>query len=1401
MKKNHNTQIINNIQMTDKIYMRSILKNKFLSNFTAIIVIFTFLFSSIFQGITFADETPVSESAVYANRGTQNEANYALAPAAPLGAVSTAAAGTAFPSLSTASAVSSFQVDPSSGMGVTSIPIAAPAGRQGMAPAIGITYSSVAKNGLLGVGWSLNLGCIERSTKNGPPKYDNTDTFIVNMGGGQEELVPVGSGEYRVKIENSFTRFEFDGATWKATDKTGRKYYFGLQTYDFIKSGSKIFAWGLSKIVDTKGNYLAITYFGSNDLRPSLITYTGNKNTSLQTIHKIQFLYEVRQDLSNSYRSGFSVAANYRLSQIDILTSDALIRRYKFNYTYHQKTSRSLLQEVVIYGKNASTSLPPIAFKYHDTEKFEYDFFNTGLDLTKPGDNLWSARFSGGFDRGHDNFGPIPPPCFDIEWGSIYTQSSGSWGSGNWNTGSSGNLGFWSSKDCANWFWTFVYVDSDKTINVPWTSGGVIGVYINGDYYNDSGHTWKLKKGINLIEITAYHQHENFAFSLNTELVNQVIIMNSSQIVIPQLAGDYNGDGLTDLGALVAEDGTWKIALSNGSAVLPESVWITGFGKNCVPILGDFNSDGKADIAGFDKTAGTWRVALSTGNGFIDNGVWISGFGSGKDSITGDFNGDGRIDIGFYDSTAGSWCVALSDGKKFVNKGIWRSGFSVGKPYAADFNGDGLTDICLFNETDLSWRICLSRGNCFEAPAAWITGFGVAGKIFIADINGDGLSDIGYVDTVYSRVMAAYSRGDKFAQPIEWLEEMALTEDDVMFQMVDFNGDGISDPFLFSPSLQKSAWGLSKSGASELLYEIDNGMGAILKISYSPSTRYGNKTDTGESGLPFPIQTVSETMLSDSMGNDYHTYYFYSGGLFDTTEREFRGFKCTTVVDDEGNQAETYMLQDDIFKGKPFLSQIKDIEGNVLAKTETIWKSKEIYPGVTFVYLTEQNTFTYDGEEKQTRSRFEYDDYGNPTKVISEGDVSISGDEKTQVTEYLYNRTDWIMSLPQHAYMLDESGSVVSEKWFYYDGGSLGSVPTKGLLTKEETEIYNPITLVRTRAAAQYSYDAYGNLISATDPLNRISTVEYETVSYTYPRKTTNAMGHSVYSEYDLGTGAVIKTTDPNNITSINTYDDLGRLTETKQEYKVGSVINSVSRTLCEYDFTSIPLRITQKQRISQGDPSNYLTVYSFYDGLGRLVQTKSPAEGYLKQVASDTVKFDCKGRVKEKYFPCFVNVPNEESKSKFSPPDYTQPKAVFFYDSLGRAVSISNPDGTSSGVEYSGWTIIKTDENGHQKKEYRNAYGNIVEIEEYNDGQTYTTHYEYDALGNLVKLIDDKGNTTAITYDSAGRKIKMDDPDMGVWAYEYDAVGNLMKQTDAKGQTIEFKYDALNRLIEKRIP
>ena len=84
---------------------------------------------------------------------------------------------------------SAAQVDPQSGTTNLSIPIEVPTGRSGVQPGISLQYSSSAPNGIAGVGWLLELGSIQVSTKEGLPKYSAADEYVLMQAGSTQELV------------------------------------------------------------------------------------------------------------------------------------------------------------------------------------------------------------------------------------------------------------------------------------------------------------------------------------------------------------------------------------------------------------------------------------------------------------------------------------------------------------------------------------------------------------------------------------------------------------------------------------------------------------------------------------------------------------------------------------------------------------------------------------------------------------------------------------------------------------------------------------------------------------------------------------------------------------------------------------------------------------------------------------------------------------------------------------------------------------------------------------------------------------------------------------------------------------------------------------------------------------
>src|SRR5205807_1646686 len=104
--------------------------------------------------------------------------------------------------------------------------------------------------------------------------------------------------------------------------------------------------------------------------------------------------------------------------------------------------------------------------------------------------------------------------------------------------------------------------------------------------------------------------------------------------------------------ALVAVLGT----VLTGPAVSAAPAW-------AYVVAGDFNGDGKSDIVGRDASTGQWWVAKSTGSGFTSSlwDTWNPAV-TWVDARVGDFNGDGRSDLAGRNFSTGQWYVGLSSG-------------------------------------------------------------------------------------------------------------------------------------------------------------------------------------------------------------------------------------------------------------------------------------------------------------------------------------------------------------------------------------------------------------------------------------------------------------------------------------------------------------------------------------------------------------------------------------------------------------------------------------------------------------------------------------------------------------------------------------------------------------------
>jgi len=250
------------------------------------------------------------------------------------------------------------------------VPIAVPSARAGMQPNISLTYRSSNPNSWTGVGFSLNPGHITRSTRLGPPSYnDKQDTFYFISDSGTTELINLRDNLYQSKIESSFTQFFKESPDcWKAVSKDGSVLYFGQTSSSKETSPKGTFSWYVTKAMDTNSNYIEYQYTkdqGKTYL--SRIDYAGNEKQGIRPTNTVNFFLESRQDVSSSYITANRIATAKRLKEIEIKANSKLVWKYKLEYALSPDTNRSLLKQIRQFAYD-NKELPVQSFEYQRAE-------------------------------------------------------------------------------------------------------------------------------------------------------------------------------------------------------------------------------------------------------------------------------------------------------------------------------------------------------------------------------------------------------------------------------------------------------------------------------------------------------------------------------------------------------------------------------------------------------------------------------------------------------------------------------------------------------------------------------------------------------------------------------------------------------------------------------------------------------------------------------------------------------------------------------------------------------------------------------------------------------------------------------------------------------------------------
>ena len=380
----------------------------------------------------------------------------------------------------------------------------------------------------------------------------------------------------------------------------------------------------------------------------------------------------------------------------------------------------------------------------------------------------------------------------------------------------------------------------------------------------------------------------------------------------------------------------------------------------------------------------------------------------------------------------------------------------------------------------------------------------------------------------------------------------------------------------------------------------------------------------------------------------------------------------------------------------------------------------------------------------------------------------------------------YTISVPSQETITNQSSSKVKETKYFYDNLALGSVD-KGNLTKRDTWISGSIY-----ASDQFVYNSYGLIASSTNPRGNITTNTYDSKNL-YVATSTNALFQQTQAYYDYTLGKPKQTIDQNGLVFETTYDGFDRPLEEKQP-DTANPGTLVTRKSYAYTDTVGSRKVIETNYL---DASTNFTLYTYLDGLDRIIQTRKEAEDSGQYAVRDYT-YNSTGLLEKESLPYFSS-----GSSRTSATVTANLYINYAYDALKRPLTIANAVGTTTTV-YEGWSATTTDANGNDKGLIYDAFKRLKEVFEYDGGTPYATQYEYDTLGNLTKVTDALSNVRNFTYDGRSKRITaqdLHDPSdgtYGAWSYVYDSVGNLASTTDPKSQQVDYVYDALNRPVSE---
>lgn len=302
-----------------------------------------------------------------------------------------------------------------------------------------------------------------------------------------------------------------------------------------------------------------------------------------------------------------------------------------------------------------------------------------------------------------------------------------------------------------------------------------------------------------------------------------------------------------------------------------------------------------------------------------------------------------------------------------------------------------------------------------------------------------------------------------------------------------------------------------------------------------------------------------------------------------------------------------------------------------------------------------------------------------------------------------------------------------------------------------------------------YTYDGWGNQLTARTPLNHTTTTAY-TATHDVDTVTT-PLGHVTDYSYN-GQGLLQQITDPLGRASIRyTYNGNGDILTVRDALNRTTTLDYNARG--DLDFIS--------------DPGGVVTTGN-YDLLGRVTSVSRGS-------STTSVGYDDWGRQIEITHPGGAKAKTEYDRegNVVSSEDENNFISRWVYDAAGRNITFTNARGDVETYNYNsnGWKTSVVNGRGHTRTYLHSDRGEVTRLT-MPDGAI--EQWTYNGTGDTTGYTSPLGFTNQYVYDNAGRMTTVDYPSGVVTTFGYDNSSRQTSMVDSTGTTT-WSYNAADEL------